>query len=338
MVDIKRQDAQKFFRDLPGPYSVFLVCGSDTGLVSEQCAKIIASIGGSKASHLEVFRIDGDALATDEKRLADEVLSISLFGDKRIIWISAGSKNFTKSLAHILSLDEIENKVLVEAGQLKADSALKKLCSRSNKAAVLDCWPDGPREISILIDEELSKQNMQISASGRALLVNSLGGDRLLTRSELEKLLLYCHGGRTVDEGDVVDIVSDAASWNFDEVIFSAFDGTRTGVSEKVEIAFRHTEANALLSLATAHCMNLLSARLEIENGKSAEQALERFPRLFGSRRSAVSAQLRKWSASALSLQLQRLQEALGNIRREPRLQREIVSRVLLNVAYSAGR
>lgn len=338
MVDIKRQDAQKFFRDLPGPYSVFLVCGSDTGLVSEQCAKIIAGIGGSGSNHLEVFRIDGDALAADEKRLADEVLSISLFGDKRVIWISAGSKNFTKSLTQILSLDRIENPVLIEAGQFKSDSALKKLCSRSNKAAVLDCWPDGPREISILIDEELSKQNMDVSPSAKALLVNSLGGDRLLTRSELEKLILYCHGGHTVDEDDVVDIVSDAASWSFDEVIFAAFEGSRTEVSGKVEKAFKHTEANALVSLAMAHCMNLLNARLEIESGKSSEQALERFPRLFGPRRSSVATQLRRWSASSLSLQLLKLQEALGNLRREPRLQQEIVSRVLLNVAYSAGR
>ena len=338
MVDVKRQDVHQFLKGPPASISVFLVCGADTGLVSERCEALVKAIVGLKPEAFQVLKFDGDTLSGDEKRLADEALSISLFGDRRLIWISAGGKNFSKGLGQVLELESIENKILIEAGALKADSALKKLCSKSSKAAVIECWPDGPREISLLLDEESERMGVVISPAARALLMNSLGGDRLLTRSEIEKLALYCRDSGKVDVADVSDIVSDAASWSFDEVIFTAFEGGRNEISEEVQKSFKHTEANVLLSLSIAHCLSLLSACLEIESGKSADQAIERFPRSFGPRRAAILNQLRKWSARGLVAQLQKLQEAVSTVRREPRLQHETVSRALLSIAYSAGR
>ena len=336
MVDIRRQDIEDFFRRGLGSFEVFLVCGSDAGLVAERCADIAKWFCTREASPPEIMKFDGDGFAANEGALIDEAQALSLFGDKRILWIRSGSKNFSKGVAALLKINSIENPVIIEAGQLKSDSPLKKLCLKSPRAAVVECWPDGPKEISTLIDDEFHRAGIKISSAGKALLLNTLGGDRLLSRSEIDKLILYCRGFDLIDATEVSAIVSDATSWSFDDLVFSAFEGGRASIAEKIQSALAHIDATALLSMALMHCLGLLDARIEIEQGVNRTQAAERFPRLFGPRRASIVNQLARWNSRQLLLQAQRLQDAISQTRKDPRLQVETVSRAYLNIAFSA--
>ena len=338
MVDVRRQDLDVFFRQKFEDFEVFLVCGSDAGLVSERCAQIVKVFKNLETSHLEVVKFEGDKLSTPDGSLRDEALALSLFGERRLIWVRSGAKNLTKAVTELLASEKIEARVLIESGHLKSDSGLKKLCSRSSRVAVIECWPDGERDISALIDGEFRRAGIKLSDEGKALLLSALGGDRLLSRSEIDKIILYAHGMNLVDVKHVSEIVSDAASWGFDDVVFAAFDGDRSGIGEKIQVALNHADATALLSMALLHGLNLLEAKVEIERGVNAASAAERFPRLFGPRRASVLRQLNRWSSDHLLAQIQRLQESMTQVRKEPRLQNENVSRAYMSIAFSATR
>jgi DNA polymerase-3 subunit delta len=338
MTEVRRQELEDFFRHGIGRFDVFLVCGPDTGLVSERCKRIAAKLSELDGGLREITKFEGDDLAGDEGALKDEAQALSLFGTRRLIWVRSGSKNFVKSVTALLDSVETPNQVLIEAGALKADSPLKKLCSRSPRAAVIECWPDGPKEIAAIIDDEFNRAGIKLSTAGKALLISVLGGDRLLSRTEIEKVILYSHGRESIDATQVAEIVSDASSWGFDDVVLSAFLGERLTVSAKIQVALAHADPAALLIMALSHCINLLDARIEIENGTDINRALERFPRLFGSRRTSIINHLSLWNSSHLLVQMQKLQDAVGSIRRDPRLQNEFVARVYIGIAYSTPR
>jgi hypothetical protein len=106
-------------------------------------------------------------------------------------------------------------------------------------------------------------------------------------------------------------------------------------LTKKVVVDF---DPAALLSLALAHAILLHSLRLEIEGGRSVEDAIHRSPRVFGKKKSVIALQLKIWDATALLNQSAKLSEAVRLSRREPKLSDEIAIRSLLSIAHSAPR
>jgi DNA polymerase-3 subunit delta len=99
---------------------------------------------------------------------------------------------------------------VIEAGSLKKDHALRKLVERLREAAAIECYPDSKQDLERLIDTDVRAAGLKIEPDAKAALVQSLGGDRLTTRSELDKLITYAHGAGTITREDVDLLVADA--------------------------------------------------------------------------------------------------------------------------------
>lgn len=338
MAEIKGGDIARFLKTIPKLYFAVLICGSDTGLVAERTNLIVKALADGDNDPFRLVRLDGDAISQDSNLLADEALTISMFGGDRIVWISAGAKNFIPSLESLLALQPPGCRLVIEAGPLKNDSALKRLCLKSPNVAVLDCWPDGAREIANLIDDEMASSGLSLTAEARDLLVSMLGGDRLLSRGEIAKVKVYAHGQTSVTENDILAVVADASGSSFDNAIMAAFDGDRGGVLDIVKRVLLDFDAGALLSMALGHALILHQIRFEIEDGRSIEESVDRGSRFFGNKKTSIQQQLRIWTAFGLLQQIVKLSDSVLLLRREPKLSEELVTRMLLGVAYAAQR
>src|SRR6202011_5976169 len=98
---------------------------------------------------------------------------------------------------------------VIESGDLRAESRLRKACERAKTAVSIGCYPDGERDLAKLMDEELRIANLRIAADARAALMTLLGGDRQASRNELKKLTLFAHGEGEVTLDHVMAVVSD---------------------------------------------------------------------------------------------------------------------------------
>lgn len=338
MAEIKSSDVDRFLRNLPQSYFAYLICGSDTGLVAERTRCIVKTLISNDNDPFRLVRLDGDSLAQDKSLLADEALTVGLFGCDRIVWVTAGAKNFVPSLEALIILQPPGCKLVIEAGPLKNDSALKRVCIKAHNVAVIECWPDGVREIASLIEDEMATSALSMTSDARDLLTSLLGGDRLLSRGEIEKIKTYSHGQTSITEEDILAIVADGSSSTFDQAIAAAFDGDRVGVLEIIKRVLVDFDPGTLLSLSLNHALLLHQFRLEIEGGRSVEEALERGPRFFGKKKATILRQLKLWNTDALFLQSSRLLESVKHLRHEPKLFEEIVIRSLLGVAHATPR
>ena len=114
---------------------------------------------------------------------------------------------------------------MIEAGELRPESPLRKACERAKTAVAIGCYPDGERDLAKLIDDELRVSNLRIAADARAALMALLGGDRQASRNELKKLALYSHGKGEVTLDDVMAVVADASELKIDPIVDGAFAG-----------------------------------------------------------------------------------------------------------------
>ena len=235
MVAVKNHEADRFLaRPAPHIY-LYLVFGTDAGLAAERAQKIIKGAIDDPKDPFQLVRIAGDELAADPLRLADEANTIPLFGGRRAILIEAQGKAFATALEPVLRGPPPQDcTIVIEAGALKKDAPLRVLCERGKNAAAIQCYPDSAKDIAQLIEAEVAGSGLTIAPDAKAFLVSQLGQDRLSTRLELEKLMLFAHGGGEIRLDHVEAIVSNASSLMAAKAVNAAFEGDLSQPSTRV--------------------------------------------------------------------------------------------------------
>lgn len=336
MVAVPHRDADKFISSSSAQTDVFIVFGSDAGLVSERTVAILKCCGVDPANPDQVTKFEGDDLSSNQGRLYEEAHGMGLFADKRAIVIRAGSKQITASLEALLESPASDCKVIVQAGVLRREAPLRKLGERARNAAAIECYPDQARDIERLVDATVKNEGLAIEPDARSALVGLLGDDRLSTRAELEKLVLYAYGSARITEDDVMNAVADASAFGLDNIVFAAFSGDLAFLGDaSAEIYAGNSELYALLAAAARHAHMLHQILIETETGLRVEEAVDRHAgrTIFGPRKESLLRQARNWRRKDVAACIEQLRTATLESRREAALSSGILMQTLLTIA-----
>lgn len=338
MAEVKGVEADRLLRNLPRGVCVFLVCGVDSGLVSERVAVILKSSVADIRDPFQVVELDGNSVASDPNALLDEVYTIGLFGGRRAVRINAGSRAIHSTIESILRDPPQDCVILIEAGAIKADMPLRKLIAGAKNGIVIDCWTDDLRQIEALIDEEVASAELQIDPAARTLLASLLGADRLATRSELTKLMLYARGRSIITEDDVEMSVSDASTSAFDDLVWHAFNGGQAAVEDALERHVTHQDLMAIPALMLRHCALLHRLRSAFDAGQDLDAVVGQAYRVSFKRKAMLKTQVRMWTSPALTSALAYLKATVARTRQEAQIAGLITERSLWAVVSSARR
>ena len=231
-------------------------------------------------------------------------------------------------------------RIVIEAGELRPESPLRKACERAKTAVAIGCYPDGERDLAKLIDDEMKASNLRIAPDARAALMALLGGDRQASRNELKKLALYAHGAREVTLDDVMAVVADASELKLDPIVDGAFAGKAALVeTEFAKAMIAGTYPGMIISAAQRQAALLHKASLAVADGTPASVVVESgFPRLHFSRKANVETALRNFNAARLLAIIEQLAVAALDMRKQSALAAVIAQRTLLSIAVNAKR
>lgn len=303
MVAVAHRDADKFVGGAVGAYDIFLVFGSDVGLVAERSSSILKQCGIDPSNADQLTRLDGDEIASNPGLLFEEAHGMGLFASRRAIIVKAGGKQFQSSIETLLQEPAQDCKIIIQAGTLRRDAPLRVLATRAKNAAAIECYADNEKDLERLIETEARKNGLAISPDARSALVSLLGDDRLSTRNELEKLALYCQGKTQVTGEDIIAAVADASAFAMDSVISAAFSGDFGFLGDDgARLYTTSNEIPALLAGASRHAHMLFQMRIDLEKGASLDGVMERYAgrAIFGARRDALQRQAATWRRAAL--------------------------------------
>ncbi|HVA14024.1 MAG TPA: DNA polymerase III subunit delta, partial [Stellaceae bacterium] len=216
-----------------------LVYGPDSGLVKERAEQVAHAICSDLGDAFRVAELDADTLARDPARLNDEAASMSLMGGRRLVRVhDAGDAVGAMFDRFFKAPPPGDAFIVVAAGDLPPRSSLRRAFEAAKTAAAIACYLDGPREIGELAREVFAAHKITARPEALQYLVAHLGGDRGISRQELEKLALYVGDGGTVDEQASVAAVGDSAELTVDEAVFAAADGDATMLERALNRAF----------------------------------------------------------------------------------------------------
>src|SRR5258708_4636922 len=340
MVALRGKEIDAFLARPDAARPIILLYGPDAGLVRERADALMASAVDDPNDPFSLVRLDGDDLAAECSRLADEALTVPLFGGRSAIRVRAGSRNFASGVDTLADSPLKDCRIVIEAGELRAESPLRKACERAKTAVAIACYPDTERDLAKLIEDELRVSNLRIAQDARAVLMSLLGGDRQASRNELRKLALFAHGKGEITLDDVMTVVSDASELKLDPIVDSAFAGNPAMVeSEFAKAMVAGTYPGVIISAAQRQAAWLHKSALAVAEGTPVAALLEGgYPRLHFSRKGAVEIALRNFSAARLVTIIDQLATAALDMRKQNSLAAAIAQRTLLAIAANAKR
>ena len=315
-----------------------LFYGPDAGLVRERAEAIARSVCPDLEDPFRVADLSTAVLTADPARLPDEAAQLSLTGGRRVVRVRGAGDTLGKLFAEFLEKGPRDAFVIVEAGDLPSRSALRRAFEAARHGAAIGCYPDTPRDLAVVIRETLTEHQITASRDATLFLVEHLGGDRLVTRSELEKLALYAGDGGHVALEDARLSVSDTAGLEIDDAVMAAAEGDAVTLERVLGRVFQEGESPISVLRALLrhlHRLHLLVTRLSA--GANLEEVLRTArPPIFFKQQDSFRRQLTLWTEAQLRPQLDRIATAELNTKTTGFPAETICREAMLRVAQAA--
>jgi DNA polymerase III subunit delta len=334
MVAIKSHQADAFLKDLKRTISAVLFYGTDPGLVSERAAGLAKRLAERDDPPGEIIRMDDATLEDDPDRIFVELHTAPMFGGSKIVRASTGRRVTAAVLKPLIEAGDLQGRLIVEAGSLRPDDALRTLFEKSAHAAAVACFPDEARDLDAVVGQVLAAAKVEIAPEARKLLIARLGADRALSRAEIEKLALYAHGKGRIEEGDIEAAVGDAAELALDRVAMAAASGRVAAALAECDRSIAAGEdAQAVIAALQRHFLRLHRMRGAFDAGRSLEDIVRQLrPPPHFKQRDALEQQCRAWTAAQLGAALARIAQVAKAARLSPALEGTLAERLLLDL------
>jgi DNA polymerase-3 subunit delta len=341
---IAPRNAEAFVRSPDPSLRAVLVYGPDAGLVRERVEALVKAVAEDPADPFRVSELGVREIMEDPARLGDEAAALSLSGGRRAVRLRQAGDDLAPQFKDFFATGRGEALVVVEAGDLPSRSALRKIFEGAGAGAALACYRDDERSLPALIRETLGGFGLEATPDALAYLGANLGGDRQLSRRELEKLALYKGADNKGTEGARVELrdaqacVGDSAALSLEDLAFAVAGGEPAGAERALQRSLQEGgQPVRALGAVARHFQRLHLVRGLTGRGETLDGAVRGLrPPVFWKRAESFKAQATAWPPGALARALERLLEAEAACKQSGAVPDTICARTLLEIAVNA--
>lgn len=301
-------EAERFVDRPPPAVDLVLLYGPDAGLAAERARRLAGRVVDDLADPFRVTDLDGPALESSPGRLAEEALALTLMGGRRLVRVRQAGDRLTAACKEVLAAPAAAF-VVLEAGELPGRSSLRQLCEASPRAAAIGCYPDTDKALPAVLRGLLQAAGLELTPDAFALLAARLGGDRALTRAEIDKLALYMadRPGTRATLDDVAAVVGDSSTLDTDRLIAAVVANNQAALELSLDrLLAEAADPGRLVRAVARTLLQALRTKAELARGKPPQAALAG---LFFERRTTMERLLRRPAADLIAA-LGALQEA----------------------------
>ena len=333
MVAIKPANLKALLKSPPPLYSAYLVYGVDSGMAMEYSVTLVKALSKQSGSGAEIISLGESDFSDEPDRLNIEAKTLSLFGEEKIIRVRM-NKHLKYPLLEELIKESYDAKIIIEAGNLKKTDKLVKLFTAQKNTAAIACYSDNARDIAMLIDDVLSKAHCTIQSESKKILISMLGNDRAVSRSELEKLVLYCGDNSEISNTDIQAILGDSSQLILDDISFAL----GSGQFKKAHHLFQMITASGVARAGVLIALNRHFLRLHMVTSKrerniTLENAIKMLrPPVHFLKKVEFEMQSKKWTLKRLNLALEQIQDCTLKSRQSTLIENSSIEQLFIQL------
>lgn len=316
---------------------MILVYGPDSGLVRERAAQLGKHVVPDLNDPFNVAHLTGSVLEEDPARLSDEARAQSLMGGMRLVRVTDPSDKIEAALKDYLKNNpNPEAVIIIEAGDLKPASKLRKLAESAANAAALPCYVEEARDLAPLVRDSLKTAGILIDSDALTWFTTNVKGDRQRVRMETEKLIIYMGDEQKVTLQHVQDCCGEAGAQSYDDLVYAVSGKDRfTTITALRKMMDEGVETTVILRVLQNHFYRLHSVKTLVDLHKTPlDQAMGALqPPVFFKQADAFKAQLRAWSLPDLHKMIAALADAEAKTRQTGVPAQTVIAQILIKAA-----
>lgn len=288
--------------DQPDPrIRFYLFLGPDEAQSRALAARLLQSLGAAKLT------VASSAVKSSAGALADEAAALSLFGERRLIWIEPAGNEIAEGVEALLAAEAVETPVAAIAGALPKSSALVKLAESAPAALAFTAYlPEGD-EAARMVADLGRRVGLKIAPSLAARIADGCANDQAVVMRELEKFALYVgaspHSPRELEHGAVDAVGAESSEGDFLRLADLALLGELAELADTVaRLPAGGSEAIPAVRSLQRRILMLAPARARIERGERPDAVMASLGKaVFWKDKPSVERMLRQWSADELA-------------------------------------
>lgn len=314
----------------------YLFLGADEGQSRALAGRLLEALGAQKSL------VAAASLKSNPSLLADEAAALSLFGERRLIWIEPAGNDIADGVEMLLGAEAVESPVVAIAGALPKSSALLKLAEGSPAALAFTAYvPEGDDAVRMVADLG-RRYGLKISPPVAARIADLCRNDQAIVSKELEKLALFIdaspHSPRELGHEAVDAVGAETRESDFLHLADLALLGEIEPLAEAVtRLPAGGSEAIPAIRSLQRRLLFLAPARARMERGERLDDVMASLGRaVFWKDRDRVAAMLKRWPAEDLATIAQRVGSLERNLMFGDAPPREALGEELLAIARKA--
>ena len=251
----------------------YLFLGADEGQSRALAGRLLEALGAQKSF------VAAASLKSNPSLLADEAAALSLFGERRLIWIEPAGNDIADGVETLLGAEAVESPVVAIAGALPKSSALLKLAEGSPAALAFTAYvPEGDDAVRMVTDLG-RRYGLKISPPVAARIADSCRNDQAIVSKELEKLALFIdaspHSPREVGHEAVDAVGAETGEGDFLHLADLALLGEIEPLAEAVtRLPAGGSEAIPAIRSLQRRLLFLAPPRARVERGERIDDVM----------------------------------------------------------------
>lgn len=339
---IQPRDIERFVQNPEQKYHAILIYGPDEGLVCDRARAIGKTIVEDLSDPFNVVDMTSDTLSDDPARLSDEMGALSMMGGRRLIRLRNNSEKPFKSIENAVQGNTSpDNILIIEAGDLKPSSKIRKLFEKQDNAIAIPCYADDQQSLGRVIATAFSAGNMRIEPDALQALSAKLVGDRGMALQMVEKIITYMgaeDGPVTLDT--VMICTEDSSILYLDDLSRCVASGNLTQSGLLLERLFQEGFAGiAILRGLQGYFKRIAFVRAAMNSGVQMDAAMKKlYPPVFFKVKQEFTSHVHLWSAPALNRVLEQLMETEASCKTTGAAVETLCDRIIFRIAHIAAR
>lgn len=283
MILSRRPDIERFLSRPDAAIRAALIYGRDLGVVRDRGQELAARLVPDPDNPFDVALLTEADIAEDGGRLEGELAAQSLAGGRRLVRVRlttekpAADKVIAEALLrHVAGELNPDAFLILEAGALGRDSALRKAAEKAAAVATIPCYEDEPGDVARMVREVLAKDTLALNADALALFVARLPKERGVARQEIERLALYLGPGSaaTATPADLEPFLGVEPEASLSDAAADAFGGRLSDAQSGLRRAAQEGESGpAAVRALGQHLGRLRRALTLVRNGAGVQEA-----------------------------------------------------------------
>jgi DNA polymerase-3 subunit delta len=313
----------------------YLFHGPDEAQSRALGERLLVALGASR------FVVNASTIKSDPAALADEAGAISLFGDKRLVWIEPAGDEIAAGVEALLEAAAAESAVVAIAGALRRTSALLKLAEESDRVVAFASYaPEGAEAERMVIDVG-RRFGLKVPPALGALIAENCGNDQAIVTQEMQKFALYADASpqspKELDRDAVDAVGAELSEGDVAGLVDLALAGEMQELADELARLPHVAEAIPVVRALQRRLLMLAPARARIERGDRPDAVMASFGKaLFWKDKALVEKLLRVWDAKGLATVADRAGRLERDLMFSPTPDQEALGDELLSIARAA--